>query len=127
MGACINSFCNANLVKLNSNKTEAVSFSIGSPPHTIYPPDCLRYYPFVTSDQVWCLVAIRLVPEQICRRQHCQSSPCLFAAGFTFGTFHGKLNPLSIFVIPVLLSSSVEDREPLGPGTAAVEGEEIEN
>ena len=72
MGACINSFCNANLVKLNSNKTEAASFSIDSPPHIIYPPDCLRYYPFATSDQVWQhdLSLNRSVEDNIAKARH---------------------------------------------------------
>ena len=34
MGACINSICSANMIKLNANKTEAVSFSTGCIPHT---------------------------------------------------------------------------------------------
>ena len=34
LGSCVNSFCSANLLKLNTGKTEAVSFSEGCPPDT---------------------------------------------------------------------------------------------
>ena len=34
LGSCVNSFCSANPLKLNTGKTEAVSFSEGCPPDT---------------------------------------------------------------------------------------------
>ena len=108
LGACINSFCNANLVKLNTNKTEAVSFSTGYPPHTTLQiaSDTIHSQPQIKCLGVWW--QYDLSPNRSVEDNIAKARRAFFATG-SIGTFHGKLNPLSsrsifeIFVIPVLL------------------------
>ena len=99
LGPCVNSFCSANLLKLNTGKTEAVSFSKGCPPDTTLQ---------IASDSVHSQLQIKCLGvwwHTIClqvnlSRKYFRDS---------LGSFHGKLNPLSgcsifeNFVIPMLL------------------------
>ena len=107
MGACINSFCKANLIKLNTNKTEAVSFSTSCPPHTtlLIASDTIHSQPQIKCLGIWWqhdLSPNRSVEDNIAKAHRA------FLPQAQFGTFHGKLNSLSsrnifeIFVIPVL-------------------------
>ena len=102
----LNSFCSANSLKLNSSKTEAVTFSRVphlKPPHAPFTslniPSSL-YHRWVSGGNMTCLPAGQL--------KICKTRRAFFAIG-SLGSFHGKLNPLSgcsifeISVIPVLL------------------------
>ena len=111
LGACINSFCNTNLLKLNGNKTEAVTFSMGNPPYTTIQlaSNTITPQPQIKCLGIWWrhdMSPCISVEENISKARR-----AFFATG-SLGSFHGKLNPLSgcsifeTFVTPVLLYGS---------------------
>ena len=107
-GNCVNAFCTANFLTLNSSKTEAVTFSkrplalrtidiAGQSINTQATAKCLG---------IWWqhdLSPCRSIEENIAKARK-----AFFALGF-IGSFQGKTNPLisksvyEIFVIPTLL------------------------
>ena len=111
LGACINSFCNTNLLKLNGNKTEAVTFSMGNPPYTTIQlaSNTITPQPQIKCLGIWWrrdMSPCSSVEENISKARRAFFATC------SLGSFHGKLNPLSgrsifeTFVTPVLLYGS---------------------
>ena len=107
-GNCIEAFCTANSLTLNSSKTEAVVFSKGShvqqtitvAGHSIQTVPSLKYLGvWIQQDMSSC----KSIEDNIAKARR-----AFFATGL-LGSFPGKCNPLTgrsifeIFVIPVLL------------------------
>ncbi len=108
MGSCVDFFCSANSLKLNSSKTEAVTFSKGAPRQIT---SKVAAHSTLSQHQVKCLCVWWQHDLSPCKSidEKTYKAHCTFFATGSIGSFHGRLNPLSghsvfdIFVIPVLL------------------------